>query len=95
MGVGSHLKSMLSWFEPVGGCSICQKKAKVLDANSPEWAELNIETVTNWLMKAAKKRYSPVNIPGISQITRMVAKGYVLEAIRLAKADLVKDSGHR
>lgn len=91
MGVGSHLKKMLSWFEPPGGCNLCNAKAKVLDANSPEWAEMNIETVTNWLMKSAKKRYTPVSLPGIEQITRAIAKSYVLKAIRLAKDDLKRD----
>lgn len=91
MGVGSHLKSKLGWFEPAGGCNFCNKKAKILDANSPEWAELNIETVTNWLMTSAKKRYTAVSLPGFEQITRAIAKSYVLEAIRLAKADLKRD----
>lgn len=91
MGVGSHLKKMLSWFEPINGCNLCNKKAKVLDANSPEWTELNVETVTNWLMASAKKRYTPVSLPGIEQITRAIAKSYVLESVRLAKADLKRD----
>jgi len=90
-GVGSHLKQMLSWFEPAKGCNMCNQKAKTLDANSPEWAELNIETVTNWLMTNAKKRYTAVSLPGLEQLSRIAAKGFVAEAIRRAKADLKKE----
>lgn len=85
--IGTILKRKLSWFEDPssGGCQTCQQKAGLLDAQTPEWVEKNIEHVVNWLMEGAAKRTSVINIPGISQFSRMVARQVILSAIEEAR----------
>jgi hypothetical protein len=80
-GVGTILKEKLSWFEPAGGCNSCNQKAAMMDANGPDWCETNIDTIAGWLMENARKRTAIVAIPGINQVTTMVAKSYVSSAI--------------
>ena len=80
-GVGCELKKALEWFEPAGGCSACNQKARMMDVNGPDWCEKNIDTVVNWLLESARKRTIMLAIPGVSTVTAMVARKFITDAI--------------
>ena len=85
--IGTILKRKLSWFESpeAGGCQTCKNTASTLDSQTPDWAEKNIEWIVNKMMEGAAKRTSVINIPGISQFSRMVARQIAMSAIEEAR----------
>ena len=74
-GVGVELKRLLATFgiHATANCS-CNRKAKVLDANGPQWCLDNIEVVVDWLEAEARKRRLP--------FFRTIGKMLVRRAVR-------------
>jgi hypothetical protein len=79
-GPGTELKKMFAWFEPAGGCVPCNQKAAMMDRYGIEWCRQNADTCASWVLENAKKRSSLVAIPGVSQVTREIARQFVLKA---------------
>ena len=58
--VGTHLKKLLATFGIVAShnCS-CNKRARIMNNNGPDWCEANIDTIVGWLREEASKRGLP------------------------------------
>ena len=70
-GVGVELKKILAGFgiHATANCT-CNRKAKVLDANGPQWCLDNIDRVVDWLGEEARKR----RLPFFRTIGKMLVK---------------------
>lgn len=81
-GCGTNLKA---WLKKIGieateGCS-CNARAKIMDAQGPQWCKDNIETILDWLYEEANKR----NMGGL--FFRPAVKLIVQRAISKAEKD--------
>lgn len=86
MGVGTELKKMLEWFAPDGGCPACKQKAAMMDKKGVDWCRENVDIIVNWLVESAHNQSKLTALPGIQQITRAVARSFVMTACDKAEA---------
>jgi len=79
-GPGTRLKSLLRAMGIVASrnCS-CNRRARIMDQEGPDWCEANIDTIVGWLREEAEKR----GLPFLDIAGRMLVK----RAIKLARKD--------
>jgi len=80
-GPGTELKGLLAKVGIVAapGCS-CNKRARVMDDNGPDWCSQNIPTIVGWLEEEHKRQ--KIKLP----FSKLVASLLVKYAIRRARA---------
>lgn len=86
-GVGTELKKLTAVFGDLA-CASCRDKARILDENGPGWAVDNIDTVVRWVVANSKRMFVSRLIP--EAIRQEAARGFVLEAIRVAQDEKLK-----
>jgi len=81
IGPGTELRRLLHslGIHEKTGCQ-CNKRAKMMDENGPQWCRENMETILDWLRQEARKR----NIPWVLGMDRL-AKYAVMKAIHNAE----------
>ena len=89
-GAGTELRKMLGsiGIHPRGEKCKCNEHAREMDRHGPDWCEVNIETILDWLEGEAKSR------PLVGFLfSRYLARKVVIEAITRARAALTSAAG--
>ena len=89
-GAGTELRKMLGriGIHPRGEKCKCNEHAREMDRHGPDWCEVNIETILDWLEGEAKSR----PLMGFL-FSRYLARKVVIESIARARAALTSAAG--
>ncbi len=73
-GAGTHLKRLIGWLG--GSCPNCDRRAKEMDANGPQWCAENLDTIVGWLRESAAER----GLPFSAFVARRLVRAAILRA---------------
>ena len=82
-GVGTELKAMLAkfWIKSAPGCH-CDHRARIMDAEGPDWCEQNLKTILAWLKEEADRR----KLPFLESAARLLIRRAIGKTRRLQAA---------